>query len=696
MHYNGSPRPENKQWAAAFEGRRGLVVTTNVQFGIKSRSVVAGEQVFGDAGVYERIDARAVLLVDPAAPGQSGIVDLDFAPRSDDGRVRLEADVQILKPVDMARGNRRLFVELANRGNKRCLQFFNDAPGSNAPSTLAEMGNGFLLRRGYTVCWIAWQGDILPGDNRIELKVPVATKSGKPITGKVRTEFIADGPAITTQPLSGWVSTHSYPAVSLDTSRATLVRRRYPGDVPETVAPESWMFARIEGGGGLDNQGAERAIIPSATNIHLPGGFVPGWIYELVYEAKDPLVLGLGHVAVRDVTSFLRNDAFDTDGVANPLAGSIDKAYAWGRSQTGRYLRDFVYAGYNADQNRRRVFDGILPHVSGGGLMWMNHRFASLVVPAGQEYENHLNPADRFPFSYARSTDHLTGKSDAILKRPETDPLALHTQSATEYWQRHGSLVHTDTQGRDLAQPDTVRIYLWSSSQHFADPLLKTPGRGICREVLNVVWTSMLFRAMLDAMDAWATNGISPPASRVPLSADGTAATIEEWRKQFPAIPGVMRTRGPSALKRIEWGEGFERGIVSEPPRELPGEGYAVLVPSVDADGNDVAGVRAPMVQAPLGTYTGWNIRSVGFGYGAMHEFTGSTVPLPFTEGERAQTSDPRPSIITRYRSAGGYVKAIRAAAEVLVSDRLMLSEDVDRCVAAAANWHSPRHRFSS
>lgn len=670
-------------------------MTTLVSLAIRSRSVIANGHRFADAGAYERIDARATLRIDPTSPENAFVVDLDKAPRDTDGRVAVTTDVQILKPVDMAKASRRMLVELVNRGNKRCLQFFNDAPGTNDPASLAHMGNGYLMRRGHVVCWIAWQGDILPGDGRIQLDLPVATEAGHPITGPVRSEFIANGPGVTTFPLSGWVSTRSHPAVSLDTASAQLVRRRYPHDTPQPVAPDQWMFARVEGGGGLDNQGAERAIVASHTHIHMPSGFEPGWIYELVYEGRDPLVLGLGHVAVRDVASFLRHADVDAAGHPNPLRQgdvAIEKVYGWGRSQTGRCLRDFVWLGCNADAARRRVFDGILPHVSGGGLMWMNHRFANVVSPAGQEYEDHLNPADRFPFSYARSTDHLTGATDAILKRPDTDPLVLHTQSATEYWQRHGSLVHTDTEGRDLAQPDRVRIYLWSSSQHFADPLLKVAGKGICRETLNVVWTSMLFRAMLDAMDDWATKGIEPPASRIPTRADGTLLTAAEWHRQFPPIPGVMKPKAPSPLPRIDWGPHFTEGYVSQPPRLPGGEQYAVLVPAVDRDGNDTAGVRAPMVSAPLATYTGWNIRARGFGLGAMHEFTGSTIAFAETDAERAQTGDPRASITSRYGSADGYVAAIRTAAEALVADRLMLDEDVERCVAAAANWHAPRH----
>ncbi|HVY52574.1 MAG TPA: alpha/beta hydrolase domain-containing protein, partial [Devosia sp.] len=512
-------------------------MTNRIEIDITERFAFAGGQSFGTAGAYERLKGRARFAVNPKASAQAGIVDLDKAPVDAAGLVHFSADISILKPVDPAKGNGRLFFDWGNRGNIRCLQFFNDAPGSNDPRTAEHAGNGFLLRRGYTLAWCGWQADLLPGDHRFLLDVPVATDQGRPITGQVRVEYIVNERGITTMPLSSRASTRSHPTVSLDTRKASLTRRRYAGDERIPIAPVSWMFARVEGGTGLDNQGAEYSVIPSDTHIHIPSGFEPGWIYELVYEGKDPLVLGLGHVAVRDFVSFLKSGKPDAAGKPNPVGRPMEKAYGWGRSQTGRCIRDFIHRGFNADASGRKVFDGLLPHVSGGGLMWMNHRFANVIVAAGQDYEDHENPADRFPFSYAMSTDHITGRRDAICKRPETDPLILHTQTATEYWQRRGSLVHTDTQGNDLPQPENVRVYLWSSSQHFADPLLKKPTRGVCQNVINVVWTSMLFRAMLDAMDAWASKGTPPPDSRIPRRSDGTLVTGEEWHTTFPAIP---------------------------------------------------------------------------------------------------------------------------------------------------------------
>jgi hypothetical protein len=671
-------------------------MTNRIEFIITDRRPFADGQAFGDVGPYERLSGRVHFALDPLAAAQRDVVDLDKAPRDAAGLVHCEANCMILKPVDLARGNRRLFYDYGNRGHKRALQFFNDAQHSNDPLTAAHAGNGFFMRRGYSVVWVAWEGDMLPGDGRMLLDVPVARNDdGSPITGTVRVEYMVDAPGRTSFPLSGRTAAHSFPTVSLDTRQAKLTKRRYPYDAPIEIPPDAWSFARIESGSGGETGTPERALLPSATDIHVPAGFQPGWIYELVYTARDPKVMGLGHVVLRDAISFLKYDRGDS----NPLRG-VEKAYAWGRSQTGRCLRDFVYRGFNADAQGRRVFDGVLPHVAGAGRKWLNHRFASPIVSGGQQYEDHFNIADSFPFSYAWSRDHLTGREDAILKRPNTDPLVMHTQTSTEYWVRRGSLAHTDTQGNDLPQPDGVRVYLWASSQHFADPVAKTPSRGIGQNFSNVVSTSMLFRAVLDAMDRWATDGTPPPASRIPTRADGTLVDLAEWRSRFPAIPGIATPRTPNPLPLLDFGPEAERGILREPPVIVPGgntpgapgKTYTVQVPAVDRDGNDIPGVRAPMVAAPLGTYTGWNLRARGFGHGMQLRFEGSYIPFAETPAEREATGDPRPSILERYPDKAVYVAAIVAAARELVAQGLMLDEDVERCAAAAANWGRPRH----
>ncbi|MGH7155710.1 MAG: hypothetical protein ACREF3_17425, partial [Acetobacteraceae bacterium] len=291
---------------------------------ISDRRPFAEGIAFGDTGAYERLTGRARFAVDPRASRNRDVVDLEKAPMTGDGLVEFAADFMILKPVDLTRANRRLFFDYGNRGHKRALQFFNDAHPGNDPLTQDHAGNGFLMRRGYTVAWLAWEGDLLPGSGRMVIDLPVATDHGRPITGLVRVEYIADQPGVTTLPLSGRIAARSYPAVSLDTGRVRLTRRRYPYDERIPLPSDAWCFARTEGGRGGEVGEAERAIIPSDQHIHLYGGFEPGWIYELVYTARDPLVHGLGHVAVRDFVSFLRHAT-----AGNPVPG-LEQAYAWG------------------------------------------------------------------------------------------------------------------------------------------------------------------------------------------------------------------------------------------------------------------------------------------------------------------------------------------------------------------------------
>lgn len=668
-------------------------VTNKIIIEIKQRESFAGGHHFDRAGAYERLRGCAHFAVSPDAAQQAGILDLGLARRNEEGLVEFSADFLILKPEEAARGNDRLFYDCGNRGNMRSLQFFNDAPANNDPRTFEDAGNGFLFRRGYTLLWSAWQGGILPGNDRAVLKVPVATDNGKPITGTVLQDFSVDERGTYMMPLSGRSDAHSYSTISLDTRNASLTRRRYPCSEREVIDPDAWQFARIEGGTRLDDQSRKIGIVPSSTHLLLRDGFEPGWIYELIYTAKDPLVLGLGYIALRDLVSFLRYESEDSAGQPNPI-GRMEKAYAWGRSQTGRFLRDFVFHGFNADKQGRRVFDGVMPHVSGAGLIKMNRRFANVFSPSGGAYQHRFCYGDVFPFSYAETSDHLTGARDAILKRPSTDPLVIHTHTSTEYWQRRGSLVHTDTRGQDLKQPENVRIYHWASSQHSANPRLVSPKQSAdVLNLINNVYTSPFFRAMLDAMDAWASDGVAPPDSSHPTTEAGTLVSPADWATQFPNIPGQMLPDGPLDLPLMDFGPRAAEGVLSSlPPVIVDREGYTILVPSVDEDGNERDGVKAPMAAVPLGTYTGWNILKRGNGHGAISWLTkGSYIPFPDTTDEKRLTRDPRKSILERYGSSDAYVRRIRAAAELLVQKRFMIEEDVDRVVARASDWGRPR-----
>ena len=668
----------------------------NIELIETERSIFADGQQFNNHGSYEIIKGYVVFNIDPKSRFFAGVTDIKKAPKNRKGLVEFKSDFLILRPSESGKGNRSIFFEWVNRGNIRCLQFFNDAIGSNSPIKADHVGNGFLFRNGYTIVFCAWQGDLLAGDDRFLMELPVAKNNGKSIKGVVRSQFILEQNGIKSQPLSGWYNTRSHPTVSMDSEKSILTRRPYANAKIQKIPSKEWFFAREEKGLGLDGSNIETSIVPSDSHIYLPGGFETGWIYELIYTAKDPLIMGLGHPAVRDFISFLRYNEYDSQDTPNPLLNlKIEKVYGWGRSQSGRLIRDFVYQGYNKDQKGRKVFDGLMPHVSGAGMLWMNHRFANTVTPAGQEHEYHENCADRFPFSYAKSTDHLTGKNDSILTRPKTDPLIIHTQSATEYWQRRGSLVHTDTQGNDLLQPENVRIYCWGSSQHFADPLLKSFSNENCQNFTNSVRTSMFFRAMLTRMEMWARDGVSPPPNLFPLRKNGTLLTGEEWRKRFPKIPGIMTPNGPAKLPLLDFGPNFSKGLITkEPPEIIDEAGYTVMVPSVDHDGNDIGCLRAPMVEVPLATYTGWNIRVRGQGHGAMYQFSGSTIPFPETQDEKFTTNDPRRSILERYRDRNHYVDLILKSAKLLEEEGFLLGEDVKRCGEWAQNWDFQRHQL--
>jgi hypothetical protein len=648
-----------------------------IRLHLDARELFAAGMSFGDVGPYECLTGRVQFTIDPEAPAYRGVVDLDHAPRNTNGRAEYATEFTLLKPVDLTRGNRCLLYDVINRGNKRALQFFNDATHSNMPSSIEHAGNGFLMRRGYTVVWSAWQGDLLPGDGRMIMDLPVATASSGEITGTVRAEFIADGPGIVSLPLSGNAYSRSYNSVTLDTNTATFTRREYESDVRQLIPPESWQFARVNDDG---------QPIPSTADCYLQEGFRPGWIYELLYTAKHPLVLGLGFAGVRDFVSFLRHAERDAEDISNPLrhqSVGIEQAFAWGRSQSGRFLREFVYRGWNQDLKGRRVFDGIIPHVSGSGRVTLNYRFAQ---PGRypRQHEDHLYPSDQFPFAYVTSTDPLSSQTDAILQRPQTDPQVLHTQTSSEYWQRRGSLVHTDAFGLDLPEHPQARIYLFASSQHFAEPQ-GIPQYGVHQHPSNPLDTAPLLRALLEALEQWARHGVLPPPSHIPTRAAGTLVPATVVRTRFPCLADVTCPHMPNRLYFQDYGPDMIQGrFTQEPPRVDTAKEYAVLVPLVDPDGNDLPGIRTPHVEAPLGTFTGWNWRPKRYGDKALASITGSYLPFAKTAVQRQATGDPRPPLDARYRSRFDYVGQIARAAHTLVEARLLLQEDADRYVQLA------------
>jgi hypothetical protein len=440
---------------------------------------------------------------------------------------------------------------------------------------------------------VAWQGDVLEGDGRLVADLPVATDNGRPLTARVRAEFICDGPGVVCLPLSGKNGTRSLPTASRDTAQAEFRRRRYPGSAPEPIAADRWRFARMEGGGpgragGRDRRGTgDRSL---QRHILFPEGFEPGWIYELVYSARDPLVLDMGFVAMRELVAALRagkGEALGLGGAAAPT-----RFHAWGRSQSGRAIRDFIHRGFNADAAGRKVFDGVVSHIAGGGRTAMN-RFSNLVVAALAAIRGLVEPGRPLPLFLRDEHRPQHGRArrhpQAARHRPTGHPYPVGERilAPARVAGAHGQ------RGNDLPQPDTVRIYFWSSSQHWSDPSPFRPEKGICQNYQNVVATSPLFRSTLALLDAWVKDGIPPPESRIPRHADGTLLTMAQWRATVPGDPRhraaglAQRTALHRLRHRLRVGRAGGRTAAMDLDK-----GYAVLVPAVDATGNDAAGIR--------------------------------------------------------------------------------------------------------
>ena len=656
-----------------------------IRFQIHTRAPFANGTDFGDVGPYEKIVGRVDFAVKPDSPAFSSVVDIQHAPRNEDGLVEYSTDFFMLKPVNMAKGNRRLVYDVNNRGTKLLVHFLNDAPQVDDPTGIKDAGNGFLMRRGYTILWSGWQGDLLLGGHRMTMRLPVASMNGTPITGLVRTEFspgdaltkLKTAPKIVSMPLSGNAYTRAYTPVSLDTAEAVFTYRSYETDPRTPISSDAWQFAKPDSSGNP---------VPSPNDVYLPEGFKPGWIYELVYTAKDPLVMGLGFTGVRDLVSFLLNDEADTSGLPNPVrdnGAGIEKAYGWGCSQSARFLREFTYRGFNEDAEGRQVFAGISPFVSGGGRVFVNYRFSQPGRYPRQHYD-HLYPSDQFPHAYSVTTDAITGKTDGILKRPDTDPLVIHTQSASEYWQRRGSLVHTDSLGNDLPDHERSRVYLFSSAEHSPDHV-EGPDYQSFKHPTNPLNVTALLRAMLDNLDAWVTDGTLPPDSRVPTRDSESSVPPQNINAIFPGIPGVNPPTAPNRLFVQDHGPDFDNGILSvEPPMEDKSRQYTVLVPQVDPDGNDLPGIRGPELEVPIATYTGWNFRLPGQAENAMAAVYGGYLPFANTRDERIANGDPRPSIEERYGSRPRYVRLVALACQRLLEERLILEEDADRFVERA------------
>lgn len=623
---------------------------------------------FGGTGDYEWIRGTALCALDPQHPLNRPIALLDHAPCDRDGRVSYEVDLAILRPADPARGNGWLLYDVLNRGTKRAVHRINSGAASNHPATPAEAGTGFLMREGYTLVWSGWQHDVPLGGGRMAARLPVARGPDGPLAGWSREEFILDAPAAIRddgiEEASPTVFTYrlSYPAADPADPSARLSLRQNEGDARTGMPRPCWRF--------IDPQRIE-----VTHGLTADGGGAPdrGAIWEFIYRARDPVVAGIGLASIRDVVAFLRHAQADAAGTENPLAGRIRRAMGFGLSQSGRVLRDFLHEGFNEDLSGRAVFEAVMPVIAGSRRAFVNMPFAQ---PGrfSRQHEDHSFPGDQFPFTYGTVTDPVSGRTDGILARAAeagVAPKIVHLDSESEVFSARTSLVVTDTEGRDLALPENVRVYVAAGVAHGDYPL----PAAVARTAGNTLTYGALARALVRALRDWVETGAFPPPSRHPTRADGTLVPLADAARAFPSLP---QTPFPDRMNGLRL---MDHAV--QPP--AAGASYPVFVGTTDADGNAAAGVPHPLALLPLGTHTGWQLRRPGFAAGELMNVFGAFIPFARTRAEREASGDPRPSLEERYGTAAGWRERLAAALPALVAAGYLLEEDAEAVLAQAA-----------
>lgn len=621
----------------------GFAAVTRVE--LVDRADVLGGMSFGAAGPYERIIAKIYFAADPKAAPNHCITDIDLAPKNAQGKVEYSADLYVLKPRDSAKGNGTALVEISNRGGKSLLNTFNLAPTSLDPRTPAEFGDNFLMQHGFTLVWVGWEFDVLPKPGLMHFQAPIASENGKSIYGMVRSEWEGEE-RVTTIPLGD---------------------RNLPGyPVAERNDPENKIFVR-------ETVLGERRLIPRGdwdfsdpTHVRMDAGFEPGKIYEVVYKAKDPVVAGLGPAAVRDTVSFLKYGGVQT--LLGDEHDSIKRSISFGVSQSGRFLRTFLYDGFNEDEKGRRVFDGVWAQVPGAGRGGFNIRFAQ---PSrdGNPFTNIFYPVDLPPFN---DNEGLLEKAT----RAHVAPKIFYVNGSTEYWDRAASLLHTTPDGkRDLPPAKDTRIYFFTGSQHTTGSI--PPRKAETQNPTATTDYRTAQRALLLAMQAWLKDGKEPPASRYPLISKDQLTSVNGY-----AFPRMNDLELPHSKR-----EAYQLDFSIEPPKV--GEHFITLVPQVDLDGNETSGIKMPEIQVPLASYTGWNLRSRSIGApDQLYSLTGSWIPFAVNETERQNRRDPRQSIESRYMNKRDYLEKITAAAQKLVSEGFLLDQDIPKLRdRAAMEW---------
>jgi hypothetical protein len=590
-----------------------------------------------DDGGYERIVGKVHCAVDPHVPENRVIADIDLGPRNAEGKVEFSADLFILRPRDAAKRNGTLLVEIPNRGGKGMVGTFN-------------LGDNFLLEQGFTLVWVGWEFDLPPTPGLLRVDAPIATNNGKPITGLVRSEWVGDQ-RTTTISLGDRDEIGYAVADPQDPANKIYVRDTVEGQ-RRLIARADWNFS-------------------DPTHVTMSAGFEPGKIYEVVYKAKDPVLVGLGPAAVRDAVSYLKYGGVDT-----PLGDfhkDVQRSIGFGISQSGRFLRTFIHDGFNIDENTRRVFNGVWAHIAGAGRGGFNARFAQ---PSrdGHPFFNILYPVDVPPFADEPLTP-LEGLL-ASAKVTETVPKIFYTNGSYEYWGRAASLIHTTPDGKqDAPLAKDTRIYFFPGSQHGSGSI---PPRQIAAQnpgATNDYRAGM--RALVVAMQAWLAEGKQPPASVYPMIGKDQLVSVSAYA--FPKVPGIATPLYNRQAFRIDFSH------------ELPklGPPFPTLVPQVNLDGNETSGIRMPEIQVPLASNTGWNLRSPKIGApDQLFSMAGSSIPFPLNKAQREGRKDPRTSIEERYPTKRDYLEKITGAAQQLVKDGYLLDRDIinlrDR---AAQEW---------
>ena len=686
---------------------------------IIERTPFADGAEFGQVGAYEYLRGRLHYAVDPDHPRNRPVIDLELArqgrlrsdrssirdgrlvsalgddPRDERGRVQFAGDFILLKPVDLSRGNHRLLYDVNNRGNLLMLSYFNNAPQSNRPSDRAAAGNGWLMRRGYSLLWSAWNWDVEKvGQRPLRIFLPVVVdQQGQALTGLVNAELGVTATAGRTVQRLAWGGSRCYPVSSAAIHQAVLTVRAGPDAQRQVIPREQWQFASLDG---------DRKPHFDPRQVYLPAGFEKGKLYEVIYRAAEPRVVGLGLAAVRDAISFFRFETRDATGQPNPmsLSGSVDPAFAYifGISQSGRFVTQMIYQGFHVDERDRLVFDGARPHVAGAGKGGFNYRFAQTTHHAKHLQGNYFL-SDHFPFHYTPVGQPQTdpqgqpgrrqGDLLEVAKRLGKIPRIMISNHEGEYWTRSASLVHTEVTGSgDADLHPSVRVYMVNGCRH------GSPGRGSRRigsssqHAFNQLDPRPVGRALLVALDEWVSRGIQPPDNRVPRVELGELITADVHRQKFPAIPNYRidgvdypAPRHPGANlrpPRVDYGPRFwTLGIQDYVPPRYYGPRFHTLVPDIDRDGNPRGGIRLPRLAVPLGTCVGFNPRHQTTGAANyLKAFDSSFWPFAVARKERLEKRDPRPSIEERYTGHADYLAQLRRAAADLRQARLLLPED--------------------